>query len=289
MAIGTIVAGIVPRERYGEGLGYFTLGQTLSTAIGPFVGLLLLRHGSFDSIIITCSVGAALSLVLLPLLRVKDVELTAEQVAETKGFKLSNYIEPKAVPIGLTLMLLFVCYSSVSSFLALYSEKIQLTTAAEAFYIVFAVIIFITRPAIGRRFDARGENSVVYAAILVFALSLAVLAVAYHWSVLLLAAAVMGLGFGAIQTCGRAHHGESHSAAPDGAGDLHLLHLRRHGLGPRSAVVRPPHPLDRLPGHVLGHGRRRGSVSGALLHAARQTCGRCEAEAPRRAAQASPR
>jgi MFS family permease len=204
MAIGTMVAGIVPRERYGEGLGYFTLGQTLSTAIGPFVGLLLLRHGSFDSIVITCSAAAGLALVLLPLLRVKDLQLTAEQVAETKGFKLSNYIEPKAVPIGLTLMLLFLCYSSVSSFLALYSEKIQLTTAAGIFYIVYAVVIFITRPAIGRRFDFRGENSVMYAGIIVFALSLVVFALAYHGSVLLVAAAIMGLGFGAVQACGRA-------------------------------------------------------------------------------------
>lgn len=204
MAIGTIIAGIVPRERYGEGLGYFTLGQTLSTAIGPFVGLLLLRHGSFDSIVITCSAAAALALVLLPLLGVKDLELTAEQVAETKGFKLSNYMEPKAVPIGLTLMLLFLCYSSVSSFLALYSEQIRLTTAAGVFYIVYAVVIFITRPAIGRRFDARGENSVMYAGIIVFALSLVVFALAYHGSVLLLAAAIMGLGFGAVQACGRA-------------------------------------------------------------------------------------
>jgi MFS family permease len=204
IAIGTIVAGIVPRERYGEGLGYFTLGQTLSTAIGPFFGLLLLRHGSFDSIIITASAVSALALVLLPLLRVKDLQLTAEQKAETKGFKLSNYIEPKAVPISLTLMLLFLCWSSVSSFLALYSEKIQLTTAAGVFFIVYAVVMFITRPAIGRRFDARGENSVMYAGIIVSALSLVVFALAYHGWVLLLAAAIMGLGFGSTQACGSA-------------------------------------------------------------------------------------
>lgn len=204
LAVGTIVAGAVPRERYGEGIGYFTLGQTLSTAIGPAVGLVLLRHGGFDPIIITCAVASAIALVLVPFLGVRDLELTAEQVAETEGFKLSNYIELRAVPIGLTMMMLFLCYSSVSSFLALYSEEIRLTTAAGLFFLVYAVAIFITRPYIGRRFDEKGENSVVYAAIFVFAISLAILALAYHWSVLLLAAVVMGLGFGAIQACGRA-------------------------------------------------------------------------------------
>ena len=204
MAVGTIVAGAVPRERYGEGMGYFTLGQTLSTAIGPAIGLVLIRHGGFDPIVITCSVAAAVALVLLPFLGVKDLELTAAQVAETEGFKLSNYIELKVVPIGLTMMMLFLCYSSVASFLALYSEAIQLTTAAGLFFLVYAVVIFITRPYVGRRFDRKGENSVVYAAVLIFAVSLGILAVAYHGAVLLLAAVVMGLGFGAIQACGRA-------------------------------------------------------------------------------------
>jgi len=204
LAVGTIVAGAVPRERYGEGIGYFTLGQTLSTAIGPAVGLLLIRHGGFNPIVITCSVAAFIGLVLLPFMGIKDLELTAEQVAETEGFKLSNYVEPKAVPISLALMVLFLCYSSVSSFLALYSDAIDLTTAAGLFFLVYAAVIFVTRPFVGRRFDEKGENSVVYAAILIFAVGLVLLAVANHSSVLLLAAAVMGLGFGAIQACGRA-------------------------------------------------------------------------------------
>ena len=204
LATGTIVAGVVPRERYGEGIGYFTLGQTLSTAIGPFVGILLIRRGGFDSIIITCSVLASIALLALPLLRVRNLELTEEQQAETRGFKLSNYLEPKAVPVAVAVGLSYLCYSSVSSFLALYSEAIRLTGAATVFFIVYAIVVFVTRPLVGRRFDARGENSVMYAAIVVFAVGLAILAVAHQGAVLLLSAAVLGLGFGTIQTCGRA-------------------------------------------------------------------------------------
>ena len=204
LATGTIVAEVVPPERYGEGIGYFTLGQTLATAVGPFAGLLLIRHGGFEPIIITCSVLAALALVSLPLVQAKNVTLTAEQISETKGFKLSNYLEPKAVPIGLAIMLSYLCYSSVSSFLALYSEKIRLTTAAGLFFVVYAVAVFFSRPLVGRRFDLKGENSVIYAAIATFAVGLAALAVAAHAAVLLVAAAIMGLGFGAIQACGRA-------------------------------------------------------------------------------------
>ncbi len=204
LAIGTIIAGVIPRHQYGEGLAYFTLGQTVSTAIAPFLGLLLINRGGFDPIIITCSVLMLLSLAALPLLRVKDPELTAEQLSETKGFRLSNFIERRAVPVGLTLMLGFLCYSSVSTFLALYTQEIGLTTAAGVFFVVYAVVIFFTRPLVGRRFDALGENSVMYAAIVIFALGLVILAVATRGFVLLLAAAALGLGFGSLQACGRA-------------------------------------------------------------------------------------
>jgi MFS family permease len=204
LATNTIVATAVPRERYGEGLGYFMLGPTLSTAIGPAAGLLMLRHGGFDPIIVTCAVAAAISLALLPFLRVEDVELTEEQVAETKGLKLTNYIEIKAVPISITMMIVFLCFSSVSSFLALYSEHIRLTTAVDLFFLVYAVMIFVSRPYVGSRFDEKGENSVIYAAIVVFAIGLGILAVAYHGAILLLSAIVMGLGFGAAQASGRA-------------------------------------------------------------------------------------
>lgn len=204
VAMGTMIAGVVPRGRYGEGIGYFTLAQTAATAIGPFAGLMLIQHGGFVPIIIACSVSGALTLICLPFIRVQDVTLTEEQAAEAKGFRLRGYMEPKAVPVGLVVALSYLCYSSVSSFLALYSEAIKLTAAASFFYIVYAVAVFFSRPLVGRRFDLKGENSVLYAAIAVFAVGLAILAVAAHAAVLLLAAAVLGLGFGAIQSCGRA-------------------------------------------------------------------------------------
>ena len=204
LATGTIVAGVVSSKRYGEGIGYFTLSSTVATAIGPFIGLMLIQHRSFDSIIIACSIAAAIGLVILPLLSVNELELTEEQVEEARGFKLSNYIEPKVVPIALVAMVAYLCYASVISFLALYSQEIQLAGAASFFFIVYAAAIFVTRPFTGRRFDVKGENSVMYAAILIFAIGLAVFSQAHHGYVLMLAAAVMGFGFGAVQSSSRA-------------------------------------------------------------------------------------
>jgi MFS family permease len=204
VATSTIVAGVVPRERYGQGIGYFTLSQIIATAIGPFIGLRLILHGSFAWVIIACSAALAVGLAVLPLLNVKDLALTVEQATEIKGFKLKSYIEPKAVPIALVALLIYLCYASVISFLALYSEQIKLVGAAGFFFVVYAAVMFLSRPLVGRWFDARGENSVLYLAIPIFAAGLAVLSQARQGVMLLAAAAIMGLGFGAIQSTGQA-------------------------------------------------------------------------------------
>lgn len=204
VATGTIVANVVPRRRYGEGLGYFTMSQLVATGLGPFIGLLLIRRSSFDSVVIACAAALALGLLILPLLSVKDVELTAEQVQETKGFKLESYIQPNVVPVALVGLVVYLCYAAVISFLALYSEEIRLISAATFFFIVCAAVMFLTRPFVGRRFDAKGENSVMYPAIPCFAAGIALLSQARTGWMLLLAGAVMGLGFGAVQSTGQA-------------------------------------------------------------------------------------
>ncbi len=42
-ATGTIIAQILPPSRKGEGIGYYSLSAILATAIGPFLGMILLR------------------------------------------------------------------------------------------------------------------------------------------------------------------------------------------------------------------------------------------------------
>ena len=100
-------------------------------------------------------------------------------------------------------MVIYLCYASVVSFLALYSEDIGLTTVASVFFIVYAVVVFLARPYVGRRFDAKGENSVMYPAILGFAIGLAVFSQARWGWMLLLAAVINGVGFGALQASGQ--------------------------------------------------------------------------------------
>jgi MFS family permease len=203
VAAGTIVTGVVPRERYGEGIGYYALSQILANALGPFAALLLIQHSDFDSVIIAAAATVALGLVILPFLSVKEVALTDGQLREAAGFKLRSFIEPKAVPIALVTMLLYLCYASLVAFLALYAEEIRLVGTASVFFIVYATVVFLARPFVGRWFDLKGENRVMYPAILGFAIGLAVFSQARSSWMLLLAAVINGVGFGALQSSGQ--------------------------------------------------------------------------------------
>ena len=62
-ATGTIVAQIIPAKRKGEGIGYFSMSATLATAIGPFIGLYMSQHTSFQMIFGVCLAVGIISLI----------------------------------------------------------------------------------------------------------------------------------------------------------------------------------------------------------------------------------
>lgn len=50
-ASGTLAGAIVPSSRRGEGIGYYALSVTLSSAVGPFLSMFLYRTSGFYSLI----------------------------------------------------------------------------------------------------------------------------------------------------------------------------------------------------------------------------------------------
>jgi predicted MFS family arabinose efflux permease len=203
-AAGTIVANLVPKARCGEGIGYYGLSVIIASAFGPFLGIFISQHGSYNMIFIVSSLVAVLSLVITFFLAVTKITLTEAQLQEAKEFHLSNFIEVKVIPIAIVCLLFFLCYSSIISFLTVYSKQINLVDAASFFYTIYAVAVFFSRPFIGKLFDVKGENVIVYSAILIFMTGMIVFSQAQNNFMILSAAALVGLGFGALSTSGQA-------------------------------------------------------------------------------------
>jgi MFS family permease len=109
----TIAANIIPVERRGEGMAYYlSLGGALGAATGPFLGMFIIQHGSYNIIFMVCTIFAVLSLVIAFILSVPEVKLTAEQLNETKELKFSRLFAIKAIPISIIGAVIYFCYSS---------------------------------------------------------------------------------------------------------------------------------------------------------------------------------
>ncbi|PAK41397.1 MFS transporter [Peribacillus simplex] len=202
-ATGTIVAQIIPPTRKGEGIGYYSMSATLATAIGPFIGLYMAQHTSFQVIFSFCLALGIISLFTAFFLYVPALKVTAK-VTESKGFKLSNFIEPKALPISIITLLLAFCYSSVLSFISFYAIEIDLVNTASFFFVVYAVAVLLSRPFSGPLMDRKGSNFIMYPAFIIFGVGLLLLSMTTNSFTLLAAGFLIGLGFGNMQSSSQA-------------------------------------------------------------------------------------
>nr|WP_245347641.1 MFS transporter [Oceanobacillus polygoni] len=198
-ATGTIIAEVIPDDRKGEGIGYFSMSITLATAIGPFFGLYMSSNTSYQVIFGFCLALAIISFIISLFVKVPIIEKPVK-AAERKNLKLSDFVEPRALPIALIVIIVSLGYSSMLSFINFYAIEINLVNVASFFFVVYAVAILVSRPFTGRLMDLKGENAVMYPAFILFGAGLLLLSFATNSITLLAAGVLIGLGFGNMQS-----------------------------------------------------------------------------------------
>lgn len=200
-ATGTMAAQIIPMSRKGEGIGYFSMSTTLGTAIGPFLGIFLARFTSYNMIFIICVILAALALIVGSTLKQPVVKkLTIAKELTKQSFNLKNYIEPNAMAIAIVTFFMSFGYAALLSFLTFFAEERHLITAASFFFLVYSIAILLTRPFSGRFMDTKGSNFVMIPSFLLFSVGLFLVSAAHTGGVLLIAAAIVGAGYGNLQS-----------------------------------------------------------------------------------------
>ncbi|NWQ42509.1 MFS transporter [Bacillus sp. EB106-08-02-XG196] len=197
--IGTVVVFSLPASRKGEGIGYFSMAATLATGIGPFIGLYMTQHTGFDMIFSFCLLLGIVSLATAffynaPIL--KKIETKRVKFE----FKLSSFIEPRALPISVIILLLAFCFSSILTYISIYAIEIDLGETASFFFVAYGAAVFISRLFTGRLMDKKGANVIMYPAFIIFGVGMFLLSSANNSGTFLLAAALIGLGFGNIQS-----------------------------------------------------------------------------------------
>ena len=203
-ATSTIVATVIPKSRRGEGINYYGLSLSLAAAIGPFLGILMLSFTSFRVIVAFCVILVVVCIVGAFLLRFEEPQFSAAIREEEKGLKLSDYLEPRVNSISLVSVLVGLSYSGILGFMASFTREAGLVEAGTLFFIVYAVVITLTRPVLGIVFDRHGENCVLYPCFIFLAVGIVLLSLAANSWTVLLAAVFVGLGYGTYMSNGQA-------------------------------------------------------------------------------------
>ncbi|MFV0527978.1 MAG: MFS transporter [Lachnospiraceae bacterium] len=210
-ASSTIASDEIPKARFGEGMGFFSLSTSLAMALGPGLGLTILSGYGFQWLI-----GGAVFLgaaVLLLAFFVKTTSKTAEPgVAEPKSSEPITAepgaaVETKRVAIYErasmlpAVVMFFVCatYGSITGFLSLYATERGIQNIG-LFFTVYAVFLLLSRPVYGRLTDKLGFSVLVYPGLVLLMIALALLSRAATLPMFLISAAVYGMGFSALQS-----------------------------------------------------------------------------------------
>ncbi|WP_303753708.1 MFS transporter [Enterococcus sp. S86.2] len=203
-ATNAIVTAYIPKAKYGEGINYYGLSTSLAAAIGPLIGMVLLNTTNFYFIIIFSIVLIFITTIACFAFPVKNIVLTKEHREQLSKWTFDSFVEKKVAFISFIGFLMGLAYSSVLAFLSSYAKAIDLVEASSLFFVVYALVITFTRPMSGRIFDLRGENYVMYPSYLFLTGGLFLLSITNASWMLLLAGALIGLGYGTFMSNGQA-------------------------------------------------------------------------------------
>ncbi len=137
-----------------------------------------------------------MSLIVLLFAKIPEAQLTKAQLAETKRFKFQDFFEKSALPISAMMFVMGFAFSSVLTFSNAYAIEINMESAFSIFFIVYAGFLLASRPFAGKLLDSKGDNIVIYPALILFAVGLVSLSQSYTSFILLFAAGLIGIGFG---------------------------------------------------------------------------------------------
>jgi MFS family permease len=194
-AAGGIVATIIPKSRSGEGMGYFIMSANMAMVLGPFIGLTAIQQGD-STVLFSISVVCSLFALITGLMIRFPVINTMEPVQS--GFRFQNFFATAAIPIAIVGAFFAIVYSGILSFVSVYAKEIGLIEVSSFFFVVYAVVLLLSRPFTGKWFDLFGPNVIIYPAIIVFAIGMFILSGSHNAVGFLIAAALIGIGYGTL-------------------------------------------------------------------------------------------
>ena len=218
-AILIIGVSEIPKERYGEGTGYFMMSTSLGVAIGPFMGGLIYDNFGGSGCFIASTICCLVIVIFLAMTDTRSVDpwyqrqetlkeennkvMSSDGRADTgikKRFDINDYVEVRAIPVSFCILFLCFGYSAMMSFYRLYAQFTGLERQFRSFFIIYALMLIVSRPAAGKIQDRWGDNAVCYPCITAQAVGLFLVAWKPCMLTIVICALFGALGYGTLNS-----------------------------------------------------------------------------------------
>lgn len=212
-AASTMAADLVPASRRTEGIGFYTLANTVGMALGPDLGLYMLQqHGAwwlFGAGILAGIASLGIGMFLnyekkRRLVRSGSISPheTIRHTAVTSGLgKLSSkwamLFEKSVLPTCLVLLFSVMPYGAIMGYIASYGIDRGVDDIG-LYFSVFALSLFVVRLMVGRLSDRHGVTVVIIPGMVLMMGGLVVLNWAANLAGFMTSAILFGFGFGVV-------------------------------------------------------------------------------------------
>lgn len=191
VAMMSLITMYIPSEKIGEGIGWMSLSNIASQALGPAVGAKLVESYSYQ----TCFTVAAVVNVAAVLITFIIPDVPSLNTGEKSGIKLENLISLRILPYA-CIMALFSCGNGlINAFLLLMGEERGIANCS-LFFTVYSIAMVCTRPFVGKLLDKKGIKFVLYPAIAIASCGMFILSGAKAFIPVIIAGIMKALGQG---------------------------------------------------------------------------------------------
>lgn len=220
----TVASDTVPKNRFGEGMGYFSLSSSLAMAIAPTIGLKLISDYNIKIVSIVSSVLTIVAFILAFKIKYRKIDSVNSNESNLKedlcnnklGHIKKEYIEDKkndpknkkakmiffeksAFAPAIVIFFITITYGSIVGFISIYASNLGIDNVG-IYFAVYAVSLLISRPFFGKMVDKYGFDIVVLPGLIFLFVGLMVLVYANSLLMFSISGILYGIGFGATQS-----------------------------------------------------------------------------------------
>ena len=188
-----------PRRR----IRHFYLAEPIAIGLCSVLDIILTEETLFSVCFIIAVIFSGITLLCILLVKFDDPELSAKTGKDQpKNKRINDYIDISTIPTAIFVMLSCFGYIALLTFSKIYSIEADLVSAFKYFFLIYMIVVIISRPLAGR-FQDRYGNTIVSIVPIILQSSCLILLILYPCeTVVYLSAIFTALGYGVLYSVG---------------------------------------------------------------------------------------